>query len=1421
MQEQENIYLSQLHKQNTILAGLRQAILTLSLVVILAVFWGLKLTGITLAGEAFCGKPEHVHSDACGPICHLTAHVHDKTCYSDIRVDVEMPADWRLTMLGAVRNGVTAETVVSIAQSQLGYEESVRNFYVDTAGERRGITRYGQWYGNPYGNWSAMFVSFCLHYAGVENVPANAGPQSMQLEWEAAGLYRTADYYTPHKGDVLFLAKNGGAVDAVAIITGFENGIITVVEGDLDRQVRETGYSVHDPVVRGYGLVPDRSEPIVLPAAAGDMGFATTIGYNQNLFNDQNCFVLYTTVNGQHYAFDGGGAAVPITIDSSGNIFADIPDTNLLLWTFTGSNNNYTIQNLTTGRYMHAFTSNGGGVTTTGAYSSTIVATGSGVRVRSNSEYARLDTASGKFVVTSNASQGAIFKFGITNRCTVWLDGTAGGQGQLGGSENRGYAAIVGAKFQLPSTWKSPVKYEQTLRGWYDVTNRKYYAPGQEITVTGDMVLYADFVAATYDIGQYNAYVSDTVSTNAFITTHIFDYNYLFNVMSANPNITVNASSHTETWTMVQNGTVTYNGQETLDFVFVDYDGSSRLPDMSNRDDANRYLGEGIVTPGIYSPELGQILFDTDNAMDPATGQGIIGKTYLGTGDHLFHLMLDPNDPHYGYYYYDSARNAAAYNQSDGRFYVYDYLTATTDSVNAGIMSDFLPFNSPYANTAGKTIPTYNYNGENGEYAGVPHYRYDAKYSEGTSHVATNYAFGMKMDVSFYLPGVPGQLDAQGNTPNRDLFGNEMHFQFNGDDDVWVLVDGQLVLDIGGIHGIEGGDVNFSTGVVTVNGVVDEALSDVVKGIAAGEHTLTIMYLERGSSQSNAAFYFNLAPRYSLDIQKEDVLTQKLLDGAQFSVYTDAVCTIPAKLYTSEEAYHKGETARNTFTIENGKIHMWGLASGNTYYIKETRAPDADGYSCAKGIIRLILDKDGLATYYVDVLPDTDGSPPSNGFTVHNVRIDEQSQSVYIVVTNAPDTVTETTTVQVYKKWEDDLDHSGDYITAYLTVTDPDGTVRRIREVTLSAENNWIYTWTNLPKYDYERMTKVQYGIAESYESGYYSTVRKVTEILLESTTWAEAVEFKNGQTYVLQTSNGCLSTTGAGSDTGYKWVDVETAKTSPYALWTAHISGKTMKLTNGAGQSITFYYNNGNPTDFFSSTAGESNTSKQYLTWKKASGGFRFFYDAPNGQDYYMATSLNGSGKFNYSTSESGGMIFKPLTKVTSQEIVDVQDWAYQILNTPLAKENETSLTVVKYWDLGLTGHLSDYEKAQVTVKLLANGVDTGRTVTLSLKNSWRDSFLGLPYKDAEGNVIVYTVEESWQTDYWMPDYGPVSTVNGNPPTYSTYITNTHISAGGPELPTTGSAARMILALCGAGILLGTLVSGFALRRKRERRMK
>ena len=1360
---------------------------------------------LTSETELGCGEvytPAHTHTEECYEAlteCPLEEHIHIESCYSDINADIETSDDWELSLTDMTRGPTIRENVVLVAQSQLGYEESGRNFQVDASGVRRGITRYGQWYGNPCGDWSAMFVSFCLHYAGAEDLPANAGPESMRLEWEEEKLYLPYGEYEPAIGDLVFLMADEAEIvadseidfyeytsdvaSAVAIIADIDESGMTIIQGDVDGKVEELYIEAGDSSVLGYGLVLD--EQSVIPSTVTD-SFAWTVDYSPELFTPTSKFVVYTYIEGSAYAFDGNGNAVPIVIGEDGDIYTEDSDEDILLWIFTALDEDvYLIQNVATGLYMYGDANGGANVLTTeDAYANTVTPIDSGVMIQNNVSPDERE-AIALFMETS--SDELVFYLAASNACTVWLDGTDGGMGSLTGSPNTAYTVQAGDMMELPTEWTSPSRYSYKLRGWYDVTNSRYYEPGEEMEVTGDAVLYADWVAATYDLGQYNAFVADTVSTSEFITTHVFDYNYLFNAQSANAEVTVSADDHSETWTMVTDGTVSYQNQETLNFAFID--GTSGLLDKPNgRETHNSYPGNK-VTSGIYGSSRASALFDPSDAL---------GKTYLGTGDHLFQIMTDPSDEYYGYYYYDSRRNAASYNQSQGRFYVYEYLEGTSAAIG-DTNSSFLPLNSPYANTNGNNTGSYEYDGLDGEYAGVNHYEFTSKTTE--YRVLTNFAFGMRMDVDFYLPDDP-ETDG-----NHDIHGNDMHFHFSGDDDVWVLIDGQLVLDIGGIHGVLEGDINFSTGEITVSGSSDGNLSDY--GITSGEHTMTVLYLERGASQSNCSIYFNLAPRYGLDIRKEDVLTQEVLNGAEFSVFTDAACTQPAELYASESAYKQGAEPGNTFTVIQGVAHMWGFSPGKTYYITETKAPDVAGYALPEGVIQLTINKDGVATYDVEI---ADASP---GFTVHGVDISEQTRMVYIVVTNAPEDVIDTTTVQVLKKWEDDASHSSDYITAYLTVTDPDGTIRQIREITLSDENDWTYTWTNLPKYDYDALAEVQYGIEESYESGYYSTVRRITEIDLSKTEWVEAASFINGESYILKSSSGYLSTTSS-SDAKLKWVDEATAQNSSLALWTATVSSGKVKLANGAGQILTFNYSSSTSNRYFYATTGSS--SYQTFTPVDAGTGFRL-YATRNYRSYYIGSSLS-SGRLSVATSSSSGLVLTPIEKITTEDIQDVEDWAYQITNTPLAADNETSVAVNKVWDIPEGYDSSFYQEYAVTVRLLANGINTGRTITLNLKNGWESSFLGLPYTDESGDVIEYTVEELWEQEKWTSACGEVVASDGSPPVYSVTITNSY-RAGGPELPSTGSPARMMYMLCGACIMLASLVYGFGSRRKRERRMK
>ena len=202
---------------------------------------------------------------------------------------------------------------------------------------------------------------------------------------------------------------------------------------------------------------------------------------------------------------------------------------------------------------------------------------------------------------------------------------------------------------------------------------------------------------------------------------------------------------------------------------------------------------------------------------------------------------------------------------------------------------------------------------------------------------------------------------------------------------------------------------------------------------------------------------------------------------------------------------------------------------------------------------------------------------------------------------------------------------------------------------------------------------------------------------------------------------------------------------------------------------------------------------------------------------NYYLGSTLS-NGRFNAATGSGSALTLIPIMKVTKEYIEKVEDWAYQITNTPLDANNETSMTVKKEWVIPAGADETLYQEFSVTVRLLANGVNTGRSITLNLKNNWQGSFLGLPYTDESGNVIHYTVEENWEQPRWVTSYGEIKSSNGSPPTYSTVITNTYY-AGGPELPSTGSMAREMYVLCGYGLMLGSLVYGIGSRRKRERR--
>ena len=202
--------------------------------------------------------PYHIHTDECYEItwlCDIEEHIHVLACYSDLTADIESAVIWEADLPELTEDW--AKDIVQIAQSQLGYGESERNYLVADDGEtRNGITRYGQWYGNPYGDWSSMFVLFCLNYAEVpqEAVPWSPGVYMMMRLAEDAEIFQQPEEVLDCSGNLLFLdTDDNGKADRLAIVMAYdeEYETITAICGDWENMVDEIILEAEDSMILG------------------------------------------------------------------------------------------------------------------------------------------------------------------------------------------------------------------------------------------------------------------------------------------------------------------------------------------------------------------------------------------------------------------------------------------------------------------------------------------------------------------------------------------------------------------------------------------------------------------------------------------------------------------------------------------------------------------------------------------------------------------------------------------------------------------------------------------------------------------------------------------------------------------------------------------------------------------------------------------------------------------------------------------------------------------------------------------------------------------------------------------------------------------------------------------------------------------
>ena len=303
-------------------------------------------------------------------------------------------------------------------------------------------------------------------------------------------------------------------------------------------------------------------------------------------------------------------------------------------------------------------------------------------------------------------------------------------------------------------------------------------------------------------------------------------------------------------------------------------------------------------------------------------------------------LQLDEK----GYYYYNSKQNYAVYNKKTNSFVLYDAPAVHSPALGDKQLGQFFPFNGPGdVFTKGVTADgKLAFNKDVGSYSPVMHHY-----------------FGTQLTTNFMQP-------IDGKTAN----GENMTFQFTGDDDVWVFIDGVLVGDVGGIHDRVGLSIDFHTGRVytydgssganaasptvysdtTIRAMFQQALGDrFSEGDFSGDtfrdgtyHTLHFYYLERGNNNSNMALKFNLVSVPESTTTKVDQMGRPV-EGAVFDLYATGGDYSLAPGVSPLATGRTDAAGRFTFTLGDGSplsfMKLYADKGYAHYVLRERVAP--------------------------------------------------------------------------------------------------------------------------------------------------------------------------------------------------------------------------------------------------------------------------------------------------------------------------------------------------------------------------------------------------------------------------------------------------------------------------------------------------
>ena len=359
-----------------------------------------------------------------------------------------------------------------------------------------------------------------------------------------------------------------------------------------------------------------------------------------------------------------------------------------------------------------------------------------------------------------------------------------------------------------------------------------------------------------------------------------------------------------------------------------------------------QYISSGSNKGAITQNLLNRVLTDGY----PTTVGGTSLNSLFTGGKTVNHLFLKSSFDADGSFEYSSFKNYAYLGENDN-FTVYDALgTPLNESYPFYQRGNFMPYNSISASDVSTNKNLYDESGNPLSDSDPAHGKTLYK-TQGTN----DYYFGMYVEADFNQPR------------NGQLKNGNMVYEFNGDDDLWVYVDGVLMLDIGGIHDAHSGSINFATGAITYDsaspttikaqfqaaGVFpdgsawdDSRVSEFFNGNTLKdftEHNFKMFYMERGAGASNLKMKFNLEviPTYEVNFNK--VNTQgAALAGAEFEIRDDS---------DSSRVYPVTSDTNGAVSV---RLHE------GTYTMTETQAPT--GYLAESGTWKITVNSNGTYT---------------------------------------------------------------------------------------------------------------------------------------------------------------------------------------------------------------------------------------------------------------------------------------------------------------------------------------------------------------------------------------------------------------------------------------------------------------------------